>query len=598
MTNRAEQTRYRVNALQDYLRRENMDGIFVPRTDFWQGEEVMACDERLRWLTGFTGSAGFALVLQDRAALFVDGRYTVQAPTELAGSGVDIRHVVDEPWKDYLPQKSGLRLAVDGKLVTADWAKAVRQILGHAGELVALESNPIDTIWEDQPRPNFTPVEIFPLELSGETSLSKRERLGRELARRQLDAAFITDPTGIAWLLNIRAHDYEHTPVALSVALLRADGSVTWYTDITRALPDVMAHVGGKADVQSPAHFVQNARAFAGQRLLLDEATVSLWMHETLTAAGAAITMAPCIAIMAKAAKNKVEIDGMRAAHRRDGVALAKFLAWFAADVAGGTASLMESQIMDRLASSRATANEYRGASFATICGWGASGAIVHYHTTQESDAVVAGNGLLLLDSGGQYVDGTTDVTRTIAIGTPTEEQRQNFTRVLKGHVALGMAKFPAGSTGHQLDALARNSLWQAGLNYDHGTGHGVGHYLSVHEGPQRISTPKNHGLVTVLQPGMVISNEPGYYKTGAYGIRIENLITVIPSDIGQDGRDFLEFETLTLAPYDRKLIVVDMLTPEERAWVDAYHARVLKEIAPQTDAVTQGWLEMACRPL
>lgn len=587
----------RVAALQDFLRRENLTGIFVPRTDFWQGEEVMPCDERLRWLTGFTGSAGYALVLQDRAALFVDGRYTLQAPAELAGSHVEVRHVTDQPWAEWLGNAQGARLAVDGKLVTYGWAQGIRAHL-NGGELVALDRNPVDAIWTDRPAPDFTPAEIFPLELAGETSLSKRQRLGAELARRKLDGAFITDPTGIAWLLNIRARDYPHTPVALSVALLRPDGAVTWYTTPERGTTEILTHIGDKAAMLPPTHFVQNVAEFKGQALLLDEATGSLWMHDMLAGAGAKIIVDECPTVMAKARKNPVELNGMRAAHKRDGVALAKFLAWFSRDIAPGKSALMETGVTEKLEACRASANEYRGGSFQTICGWAASGAIVHYHTTPATDAVVAGDSLLLLDSGGQYVDGTTDVTRTLAVGTPTDEQMRNYTLVLKGHVRLAMARFPVGASGYQLDGLARGPLWQAGLDYDHGTGHGVGHYLSVHEVRQRISSPRRHSQATYLEPGMVISNEPGYYKTGAYGIRIETLVAVIESDAGQDGRKFLELETLTLSPYDRSLIVADMLTGEERVWIDAYHARVLRELGPLLDAETLGWLQTACAAL
>lgn len=594
--NRADQSRTRIAALQSLLKEKDLTGFFVPRTDFWQGEEVMACDERLRWLTGFTGSTGMALVLQDRAALFVDGRYTLQAAQELHGTGIEICHLTEQPWQEWMGDAKGAQIAIDPMLLTRSWSDKAKAELARKGAmLIKLESNLVDLIWTDRPAPQFTPAEVFPLELAGETSLAKRLKLGKELQQRGFAGAFITDPMGIAWLLNIRARDYAHTPVALSVFFLKHDGTGIWMTDPSRGTAEIMAHVGAGVSVQPPSYFVAQTADWAGQTLLLDEATAADWLYEKLAAAGASLKLDRCITAMPKASKNSTEIEGMRAAHRRDGAALAQFLQWFDEVVAPGQSSERESDIISQLEASRARTNEYRGASFETICGFAASGAVVHYHTTPESDKAVAGNSLLLLDSGAQYVDGTTDLTRTLAVGQPTEDQRLHYTLVLQGHIALATAKFPVGTTGHQLDALARAPLWRTGLSYDHGTGHGVGHYLSVHEGPARISA---YHIPVALQPGMVLSNEPGYYKANAYGIRIENLITVRDSAVGADGRKFLEFETLTLAPYDRRLIVTDMLTAAEKDWINAYHARVLAEIGPSLAEPQRHWLQQACAPL
>ena len=585
--NRVDETRARVAALQDWLRTSPYDGLFIPRSDFWQGEEVMPCDERLRWLFGFGGSAGLALVLRDRAALFVDGRYTLVAGQLLDGTGVELRHIVDAPWQQWV--RGPLNLAVDAKLVTGAWVDAARKALPN-GQITLLDSNPLDALWVDQPMPVFTPVEIYPDNLSGEASATKRQRLAAQLKDRGLDAALITDPTGIAWLLNIRARDLAHTPVALSVALLHADGQVAWFTTPERDTPDLRAHLGAGATVTTPAAWRDAFPALAGQTLLVDETSAAAWLEDKLQAAGVRIQRGACITALAKAQKNSAELAGMVAAHVRDGLALTRFLHWYDDAVAGGDSGLTESQIMRQLEGERARANEYRGASFDTICGVGAHGAIVHYRTAPETDSTATGDTLLLLDSGGHYIDGTTDVTRTLPLGTPSDAMRDAYTRVLQGHIALVNTRFPAGTSGHQLDAIARTPLWRAGLNYDHGTGHGVGHYLSVHEGPARISIVPN---TIPLLPGMVLSNEPGYYRAGAFGIRLENLITV-----RQDTGGFLKFETLTLAPFDRRLIVSALLNAEERDWLDAYHARVLALLGHQLEPADRAWLEVACAPL
>ncbi len=593
---RAEQTRSRIAALQTWLVEAGYDGLFVPRTDFWQGEEVMACDERLLWLTGFSGSDGMALVLCDAAAVFADGRYTIQAADELQGSSIISRHITNEPWHEWNNLPVHPRLAVDAKLVTGSWVEQAKKILEQShGEFILLDSNPVDTIWEDQPAPQFTPVSHYPVALAGEDSLSKRQRLAAQLKAQGQQAALITDPTAIAWLLNIRAQDYLHTPVALSVALLRDDATVIWFTTPERDTPELRQHVGEGCKVATPAAWGEIFTTLNGQTVLVDEATAAVWLEQKLVTAGAIVQRSRCLTAMARAQKNAVELDGMQNAHRRDGVAMARFLKWYDTTVAPGTAALTESDIAGKLASERGRSNEYRGASFTTICGFGAHGAIVHYHTTAKSDVTVTGDTLLLLDSGGQYNDGTTDITRTLPVGAPNQAQREAYTRVLKGHVALASARFPAGTTGHQLDALARAPLWQAGMDYDHGTGHGVGHFLSVHEGPQSISKRLNK---TELQPGMVLSNEPGSYEEDAYGIRIETLVAVRESQPGAGGKPFLEFQTLTLVPYARTLIVVDMLTIDERRWIDAYHARVLREIGPQLEGENLQWLQDACSQL
>jgi Xaa-Pro aminopeptidase len=587
----------RLALLREELAARGLDGFVVPRSDEHQGEYVPACAQRLAWLTGFTGSAGIAIVLKDRAALFVDGRYTLQAAAQIDPALFEIRHVTDEPPATWLGAAlaGGAVLGYDPWLHTPHEVERLRTGAERAGAgLRAVESNPVDRVWPGRPAAPLAPVVPHPDRFAGESAADKRARLARALAGEGVAAAVLTMPESIAWLLNIRGGDVPHTPLPLSFAILRDDGSVRLFIDRRKLAPGLDRHLGNAVTIEPPGHFgpALDALAVSGALVQADPATAAAWVFDRLAAAGGKIHRAADPCLLPKACKNPVELDGTRAAHRRDGAAVTRFLAWLAREAPKGT--LREIAASDRLETFRRTGDHFRDLSFPTISGAGSNGAIVHYRATPETEKTLEPGTLYLLDSGAQYLDGTTDITRTIAIGTPTPEMRDRFTRVLKGHIALATARFPKGTTGTQLDAFARRALWEKGLDYDHGTGHGVGSYLSVHEGPQRISKAPN---TQPLLPGMIVSNEPGYYKTGAYGIRIENLVVVTPVDTAGE-REVLGFETLTLAPIDRALVDRGLLDEGEIAWLNAYHRRVRETIAPLVDPETAGWLEEATAPL
>ena len=587
----------RLAALRAALARRGLDGFVVPLSDEHQGEYVARRSQRLAWLTGFTGSAGMAIVLAERAALFVDGRYTLQAAAQVDGGLYEHRHVTEAPADAWLREHlgDGATLGYDPALHSAQGRDRLAAPCEAAGaRLVACEDNPIDALWQEQPPPPLGPIAPHPVRFAGVDSGEKRQAIAARLAEKDADAAVLSAPDSIAWLLNVRGADVANSPLPHSFAIVHGEGGVDWFVDRRKLLPEVPAHLGNAVRVQAPDALAGalSSLAEAGKAVLIDGAATPVWMVDRLAEGGARVIRGADPCALPKACKNEAELDGIRAAHRRDGAALTRFLAWLAATPPG---SVTELDAVDRLAAMRAGGEHFRGPSFDTISGAGANGAIVHYRVTAETNRTLEPGTLYLVDSGGQYLDGTTDVTRTVAIGTPTPEHRDRFTRVLRGHIALATARFPCGTTGAQLDTLARQFLWQAGLDYDHGTGHGVGHYLNVHEGPQRISRP---GSGAALRPGMVVSNEPGYYKTGAYGIRIENLVAVSEGDEAENG--FLGFETLTLAPIDRTLIEPMMLTAGERAWLDAYHARVAETLAPLLagDAATLAWLRAATAPL
>lgn len=593
----------RLAALRQELARRGVDGFLVPRGDEHQGEYVPAAAERLAWLTGFKGSAGFACVLLDEAAIFVDGRYTLQVVQEVDTSLFTARHVTDEPLAAWLEArlKPGQRLAYDPWLHTEEQVRRLeRSVTALGASLAALDGNPIDAVWTDRPAPPKAKIRPHDLALAGRGSGEKREALGVQLAKAGVAAAVLTLPDSIAWLLNVRGGDVVHSPLPLSFALLHADGGVEWFVDPDKLTPEVTAGLGNAVSIEPPARLADGLDRLgkAGAKVLADPATAARWVFDRLRAAGAEVAKGADPCLLPKACKNAVELDGMRRAHRRDGAALSRFLHWLdgEAGARGGDGALTEMEAAGRLAAFREATGELRDLSFDTIAGAGANGAIVHYRVSEASNRPLRQGELFLLDSGGQYPDGTTDVTRTVAIGEPTQEMRRRFTLVLKGHIALARARFPKGTTGSQLDTVARYALWQEGLDYDHGTGHGVGSYLNVHEGPQRISKLPNS---VALLPGMIVSNEPGYYKTGAYGIRIENLVAVTESPKAEgEERDMLAFETLTLAPIDRRLVERARLSAEEAAWLDAYHARVREALGPQLDAPARAWLEAATAPL
>jgi Xaa-Pro aminopeptidase len=587
----------RLARLRRELAARGLDGFIVPRSDEHQGEYVPPRGQRLTWLTGFTGSAGLAVVLRDRAALFVDGRYTLQAAAQVDTALFEVRHLIEQPPAQWIAAAltAGAVLAYDPWLHTPHEIEGLRAAAEKAGAVLRAETdNPVDRVWRNQPAAPLAPVVPHPERFAGESAQSKRTRLGRALAQDGVAAAVLTMPESIAWLLNIRGGDVAHTPLPLSFAILRQDGAVALFIDRRKLAPGLEAHLGNAVTVMAPDQLgpALDALAAEGGRVQVDPATAASWIFDRLAAAGAKLHRAADPCLLPKACKNPTEIDGTRAAHRRDGAALTRFLAWLAHEAPQGR--LSEIAASDRLEAFRREGEHFRDLSFPTISGAGANGAIVHYRATPETEKRLEPGTLYLLDSGAQYLDGTTDVTRTIAIGAPSAEMREHFTRVLKGHIAIALARFPKGTSGAQLDAFARRPLWQKGLDYDHGTGHGVGSYLGVHEGPQRISKAPN---TQPLLPGMIVSNEPGYYKTGAYGIRIENLVLVQPAD-GLGEREMLAFETLTLAPIDRRLIDPSLLDDEEIAWLDGYHARVREILTPLVDRDTARWLAEATQPI
>lgn len=574
-----------------------IDAFAIPRTDAHQGEFVAPRDERLAWLTGFTGSAGMAIVHRDAAAIFVDGRYTLQVETEVDGALYVARHASDEPPDDWLAGvlAKGEKLGFDPWLHSVTQARKLAETCEQAGAIsVAVADNPLDAIWADQPGPPDAPVEVHPDSLAGEAAAEKRGRLAEKISGAGQDAVFLSLPDSIAWLLNIRGRDIPHTPVALAFAVLRSDARVDLFIDPAKVSEAVAAHFGDGVQVLPPDGLAGALDDLGRDNAVvgLEYATAPQWARRRLEEAGATVVSQADPCQLPKACKNPVEIDGVRAAHVRDGAALTRFLAWLDGMPTDG--GLTELAAANRLQAFREELPELRDLSFSTIAGAGPNGAVVHYRVSPETDRRLEPGSLFLVDSGGQYPDGTTDVTRTVAIGTPTDEMRDRFTRVLRGHIALATARFPEGTTGSQLDVLARRPLWEVGLDYDHGTGHGVGAYLGVHEGPQRISKAPNN---VALRAGMVISNEPGYYKTGEYGIRIENLVVVREAN-GLDAGKVFEFETLTLAPLDRRLIDAASLAEDELAWLDAYHERVASTLSPVVDAATRAWLEAAAAPL
>jgi Xaa-Pro aminopeptidase len=590
------QSAARVAALRAELKRRGLDGFVVPRADRQQNEYLPASEERLSWLTGFTGSAGAAVVLTDRAAVFVDGRYTVQAEAQVDGAVFAIEHLVERPLDQWLEQNlsRGGKVGYDPWLHTSEQTDKLKKACAAAGgELVALDSNPIDALWRDRPAPPAGPVTLRELKLAGESAVDKFKRVRAEMARLRADMLLVSDPQNVAWAFNIRGADVAHTPLALAYALIPLEGRPALYVDAGKLNNDVRHALEEFADVRSTDDLVRDLGKLAGKIVRLDQASAAEAFMHLLAAQGARPQRgADPIALM-KATKNHAEIVGSRAAHRRDGAAMARFLAWLDKEAPSG--KLTEIDAVAALESFRRETGALKDISFPTIAGAGPNGAIVHYRVTRASNRTIVKNELFLIDSGAQFEDGTTDITRTIVVGEPTEEMRDRFTRVLKGHIAIATAVFPENTSGAQLDPLARTALWQVGLDFDHGTGHGVGSYLSVHEGPARISK-----LGTIaLRRGMILSNEPGYYKTAAYGIRIENLVLVIaaPEPVGAE-KPLNAFETLTLAPIDRRLIETGMLSPKERAWLNSYHERVHEVLGPLVDASTRSWLNAATRPL
>lgn len=586
----------RLAQLRRELSKHRLDGFMVPRSDAHQGEYVAACDERLAWLTGFTGSAGSAVVLAEKAAIFIDGRYTLQVRDQVDCTAFEPQNLVDTPPSRWLESvlQAGMRLGYDPMLHTISAVARLREVCDEAGvELVAVKDNLVDTIWRDRPQPPLGPVTLHPLEFAGESAADKIERLRGILREKKVDAAVLCQPESVAWAFNVRGCDVPHTPLPLSFAILRAEGRPQLFIDARKLSDEVSSSLGDLLELKAPATFFECLGAMDGQAVLVDAAMTADAIGQVVEAGGGRIVKGSDPVALPRAKKNPVEVAGARAAHVRDGVAYTRFLAWF--DDKAQSGELDEIVAATALEGFRSETGALKEISFDTISGAGPNGAIVHYRVNNETNRKIERDTLYLVDSGAQYEDGTTDITRTLVVGEPSAEMCRHFTLVLKGHIGIATARFPIGASGAQLDTLARIALWKAGLDFDHGTGHGVGSYLSVHEGPQRIS--KLGGVA--LEPGMILSNEPGYYRTGEYGIRIENLECVREAaDIAGGERQMLGFETLTLAPFERRLIDTSLLDDGERAWVDAYHARVRAEIAPHLDEATASWLEQATIPL
>ena len=590
----------RLSALQTELERQGLAAFLVPKSDEYMLEYAPPSSERLAWLTGFTGSAGMAVVARQRAALFVDGRYTDQALRQTPRELYEHHHLMQAPPSAWLERVLGKgdRVGYDARIHTPGSLSAIRVAVESAGaSLVAVSDNLIDGLWEDRPAEPAAPVELYPEALAGESSAHKRARMGAQLESEKVDALIVSAPDSLMWLLNIRGADIENCPFALGHAVLHASGRLELYMDsgkLGAVRDELLARGAGAVTLHEHAAFAPALTALSGTRVRVDRGSASEWLIKELEARGARVDLGADPCTLAKACKNAAELSAIRAAHVRDGAAVLRFLAWFNDNAPGGHD---EWSVSEKLAEFRAGGESYRGPSFHTISAFGPSAALPHYRASKESALPLGNDNLYLVDSGGQYLDGTTDITRVTVIGTPSAEMRRRYTQVLKGHIALARAQFPAGTTGSQLDPFARQFLWHDGVDFDHGTGHGVGCYLSVHEGPHNISKRPSD---VALRPGMIVSNEPGYYKPGAYGIRIENLIVVIELDPQPEGaeRRTLGFSTLTVVPYERRLIDVGLLGPEERAFVDDYHARVREVLTPLVDASAARYLRAATEPL
>ena len=587
----------RLAALRAELKRRGLDGFVVPRADEHQGEYVPKRAERLAWLTAFTGSAGAAVALLDKAAIFVDGRYTLQIRQQTDTSLFEPRDLVEEGPAGWIAKAlpKGAKLGYDPWLHTAAAVESLRAAAQKAGgSIVACDTNPLDAVWQDQPDAPAEKAIIHAMNLAGESAEAKRTRIAEDVKAQGADAAVISLPDSICWLLNIRGGDVPHTPFALSFAILNSDGSTDLFMDARKSSPELVQHLGNAVRLREPKEFSPALDALNGKTVVADPSTAASAIFDRLTKAGANIKRGVDPVQLPKACKNSVEIEGTRQAHIRDGAALSKFLCWLAREAPHR--NLTEIDAAKTLEGFRAQTGALRDLSFDSISGAGPNGAVVHYRVTDATNRPINNNEIFLIDSGAQYRDGTTDVTRAVIIGTPTAEMKDRFTRVLKGHIALATARFPQGTTGSALDAFARRPLWDAGLDYDHGTGHGVGSYLSVHEGPQNIS---KRNITQALQPGMICSNEPGFYKTGEFGIRIENLVVVTEAKPVAGGeRKMMEFETITLAPIDLDLVEPALLSASERDWLNVYHARVRGTLTPLVDTETRPWLEQATRAI
>ncbi len=585
--------------LQDLLASRGFDGLIIPHDDEYQNEYTPACFERLAWLTGFTGSAGVAVVLQDRAAIFVDGRYTLAVRDQVDTDFFEIVPIMDISVGDWLNKNasSSAKIGFDASLHTeASIKRLQKESKEKRLQFISTDGNLVDSIWTDRPEEPLELIVPHPIDFSGKASEEKRKEVGTQLEKKGAELAILTSPSSIAWLLNVRGGDVAHTPLPLCKGVLEANGQFSLFADPRKISDELLQHLGNEVSVQGISEFESAVSALGqgGKSVLIDPTSTPYSIVSALEESGAQIIRAEDPCALPRAIKNQVEIKGTRDAHRRDGAALSKFLHWLA--VEGGTGDIDEISAVKRLEAFRAETGKLRDISFETISGAGPNGAIVHYRVSERTNRKLEPGSLFLVDSGGQYLDGTTDVTRTVAIGTPSQEHRDRFTRVLKGHINLASARFPEGTTGAELDVLARMALWKAGLNFDHGTGHGVGSYLGVHEGPHSIS---KRSFNVALKPGMIVSNEPGYYKTDAYGIRIENLIVVTPAEeIAGGERPMMGFETVTLAPIDRSLIDPSLLNEEEISWLNDYHKKVRTTLESLIEGDAKSWLIAMTEPV
>ena len=591
----------RLAALRDQLKRDRLDGFVVPLTDEHMSEYVGSYAQRLEWLTGFKGSAGSAVVLPEQAAIFTDGRYTLQVRSQVSGSEWSYESVPETSAAEWLREHAptGARIGYDPWLHTTDWVKQAKEQLAAKGaELVPVGTNPIDRVWADRPQPSKAHLVVQREALAGQSSADKRQQMADWLSENNADAAVLAALDSIAWTFNLRGADVSHTPVALAYAIVNRDGTAELFVDPEKVGDEVKAHLGNGVRLHDRSGFEPYLKGLEGKKVAVDPERSVAAIGQALDEAGAVTWRVRDPAVLPKAIKNQAEIAGHQAAQARDGAAIVRFLKWVEAEAPSG--KLDELIASDRLQAIRAAGGMLKDLSFDTISGSGPNGAIVHYKASPETNRPIEMNSLYLVDSGGQYEDGTTDITRTLAIGEPTAEMRDRFTRVLQGHIGIATALFPKGTRGSQLDSFARRALWDAGVDYAHGTGHGVGAFLSVHEGPQRISPVGSgqSGGDEPLQAGMILSNEPGYYKAHEYGIRIENLVLVVEKAIDGAEKPMLGFETLTFAPIERRLIAKEMLSAKEIAWVDGYHRDVVAKIGPQLEGDERAWLEAACAPL
>jgi Xaa-Pro aminopeptidase len=593
----------RLEALRKELLARDLEGFVIPISDEHMSEYVGAYAQRLAWLTGFGGSAGTAVVLQDKAAIFVDGRYTLQVRDQVDGRFWSYESVPQTSVAKWLGEHAhdGARIAYDPWLHGKGWVEAAGKALAaKGGVLVPVESNPIDAIWADQPAPSDAPAEVHALDHAGQASEAKRAAVAEWLGEKKLDAAVISALDSIAWLLNVRGTDVDRTPVALSFVVAHADGTAELFIAEEKVTPALRQHLGNAVTIRPRSAFVSGLEGLKGKRVAVDPERSVQAVFAALAGAGAEVVELRDPTVLPKAIKNPVEQAGHRAAQRRDGGAVSRFLHWLSVEAPKG--GVTETDAAEALHQFRRECGDLRDLSFDTISGAGPNGAVVHYRVSEETNRRLEPSSVYLVDSGGQYPDGTTDITRTVWVGPgePPAEVKDRFTRVLKGHIALARAVFPKGTAGSQLDVLARQHLWQAGVDYAHGTGHGVGSYLSVHEGPQRIAKAAGGqaGTEQELLAGMILSNEPGYYKAGEYGIRIENLLLVEPREIPDGEGEWMGFETLTHVPIERALVDTTLLTRDELQWWDAYHARVLDVLAPQLEGAALAWLNAQCAAL